>query len=60
MPTDIERHPDGTPKMYVSLEDRIPFLKWCEENNYTDENTTWQQRDELFLKWKEITYTIIK
>jgi hypothetical protein len=52
IPTDVYRHPDGTPVVGMTIEEKERFVKYCEENGITDENTTWKERDELFLQWK--------
>lgn len=37
MPTDICRHPDGTPMRYMSHETKMAFIGWCWERGIVND-----------------------
>ena len=53
MPMDIMKHESGKSMIGVNPEDKMAFAKWFFENGHTEEGTTHEGRDELFLQWKQ-------
>ena len=48
MPTKALSHKSGKPMLYVPPELKAMFIEYCNANNITDENTTHEQRDEIY------------
>lgn len=52
LPNDIHRHPDGSPVLFVSPEDKVKFVDWATHNFHDLESMDIKQRESLFLTWK--------
>lgn len=52
IPTDIERHPDGSPVLFVDPAHKEMFINWAFSQLINLEEMDVKQREELFKKWK--------
>lgn len=52
IPNDIERHPDGSPVLFVEPLHKEMFINWAFAQKIDLESMDVKQREDLFREWK--------
>lgn len=52
IPSDIARHPDGTPNSYIHWEDKQRFISWLYDEGIVPEALLGKEIEELCARWK--------